>query len=202
MIVSEANGASFDVLGRERRSRLPTLSSRLISAWIFWLQVGAIAEPSEQRGVDLAGRCEFAGGDGRCRQIFGKARRELLLIVLTEALHQLAESHERQVELPGLGARHRQDDLGQCLDRTIGIRLQVLLAELFGLAEPVVFDGLVEECGIRLVAIVGLGVFLEVFRQLANEGPIMLGLNLGDPGGRSGRELAVRERESPERKVM
>ena len=49
-------------------------------------------------------------------------------------------------------------------------------------AEPVVLDRLVEEGGVGLVAIVGLGVLPQVLRQLADEGPVVPGLDLGDAG--------------------
>ena len=61
-----------------------------------------------------------------------------------------------------------------------GIGLQVLPALFLGLAEPVVLDRLVEEGGVGLVAIVGLGVLPQILRELADEGPVVLGLDLGD----------------------
>ena len=131
-------------------------------------------------------------------EIVGETGGELFLLVLAEPLHQLAEPRERLVKLAGLGAAHRQDDLGQRLDRPVGIGLQVLPAQLLGLAEPVVLDRLVEEGGVGLVAIVGLGVLPQVFRQLADEGPVVLGLNLGDVGrrglGRARQRGATRDR--------
>ena len=81
-----------------------------------------------------------------------------------------------------MGAGHRLDDLGECLDRSVGVGLEVLPGELFDVAEPVVFDGLVEEGGVGLVAVVGLGVFLQVLGQLADEGAVVPGLDLGDAG--------------------
>ena len=84
----------------------------------------------------------------------------------------------------------------RALTGPVGIGLQVLPALLLGLAEPVVLDRLVEEGGVGLVAIVGLGVLPQVFRELADEGPVVPGLDLGhiDRGG-LGRARRRRERQ-------
>ncbi len=103
-------------------------------------QVGAVLEAGQERAVDLARHAEFAGGDGRRREVVGEAHGELFLLGLSEALHQLAIPRQRNVELAGVGAGHRQDDLGEGLDGPVGIGLQVLVAQLLGLAEPVVLD--------------------------------------------------------------
>ena len=112
---------SLDVLARERRGGLADLVQPLQLALHLLPQVGAVAEPGEERRVDLARGGELAGGDGRGGEIVGKTGGEFFLLVLAEPLHQLAEPLECFVELARLGAAHRQDDLGQRLDRPVGI---------------------------------------------------------------------------------
>ena len=75
-----------------------------------------------------------------------------------------------------------------------GSALQVLPAELLGLGEPVVLDRLVEEGRVGLVAVVGLGILPQVLGQLADEGPVVLGLDLGDAGSRRARPPRQRQR--------
>ena len=171
--------------GGERRRGLSDLVEPLQLGLDLLAEVRAFAEPSEQRGVDLAGGGDLAGGHGRGGEVFGKARGEFFLVVLTEPLHELAEPPESQVELAGVGAGHRLDDLSECLDRPVGVGLEVLTGELFDFAEPIVFDGLVEKGCVGLVAVVGFGVFLEVLGELADERAIVAGLDFGDAGRRS-----------------
>ena len=180
----EPHGLSFDVFHRERRSQLADLVQPFQVVLHFLPQVGTVAESIEQQGVDLARGRELAGGDGRGGEIIGEAGGELFLLVLAEPLHELFESFQGFVKLARLSACHRQDDLGERLDGPVGIALQVLPAQLFGFAEPIVLDRLVEKGRIGLVAIIGLGVLPQVFRQLVDEGPVVLGLNRGDVGRR------------------
>ncbi len=145
---------------------LPTVSSRFKSVWTFCLHLRIVLETREQRVQDLPSDAELALGDGGDRERIREADGELLLIVRVESLDQHAVLSQSFVEPTGLGSAHRQDDLGQRLDRSIGIGLEVLPAQLFGLGEPVVLDGLVEERGVGLVAIVGLGILVEVLGQI------------------------------------
>ena len=90
----------------------------------------------------------------------------------------------------GLGPGHRGDDLRQGLDRPVGIVLEVAQGRLLIVGEPVVLDGLVEECRKPLITVVGLGVLLQVAPSSRIRAPIMLAENLGDArcGGLLGSE--------------
>ena len=68
----EADGLSLDVLGRERRRGLADLVQPLQLGLDLLAQVRALAEPREQRRVDLAGDRELAGGDRRGGEISEK----------------------------------------------------------------------------------------------------------------------------------
>ena len=57
-----------------------------------------------------------------------------------------------------------------------------MAGELFDVAEPVVFDGFVEEGGVGLVAVVGFGVLLKILSELSDESAIVAGLNLSNAG--------------------
>ena len=82
-----------------------------------------------------------------------------------------------------MGVGHRLDDLSECLDGSVGVGLQVLPGEILDVAEPVVLDGLVEKGRVGLVAVVGLGVLLEVLSELVDERAVVAGLDLGDSAG-------------------
>ena len=94
---------------------------------------------------------------------------------------------QRFVEPTGLGSAHRQDDLCQRLDRSVGIGLEILPAQLFGLGEPVALDRLVEERGVGLVAIVGLGILVQVLGQIVDQRTIVI-----EAGSRRHSRLAAR----------
>ena len=170
----------MEIQALEGRRRLADLVEAFQLGLYSLAEVWAVAEAGQQRGVNLAGGGDLAGGNGRGREVFGKAGSEFLLIVLTEALHELAETREGELELAGVGAGHRLNDLREGLDRSVGVGLEVLPGELVDFGEPVVFDGLVEERRVGLVAIGGRRVFLEILSQFGDERAIVAGLNLGD----------------------
>ena len=185
----EADRVAADIGGGECRRRLADGVEPLELGLNFLAEVGVVVEASEEGVVDLAGGGDVAGGHGGGGEILGEADGEFFLVVLAEALHQLTESDESEVELAGMGAGHRLDDLGQRLDRAVRIGLQVGSRQAVDIVEPVVLDGLVEECGVGLIAVDGLGVFLDVGRQLADECPVVAGLDFGNT--RAGRRLGM-----------
>ena len=184
---------SLDVLARERRGGLADLVQPLQVVLHLLPQVRAVAETA--RGAWCRPRARSPNSPAvmaAVARLSAKLAANSSCSFWPSPCIELAEPLEGFVELAGLGARHRQDDLGQRLDGPVGIGLQVLPALLLGLAEPVVLDRLVEEGGVGLVAIVGLGVLPQVFRQLADEGPVVLGLNLGDVGRQRARPTRAR----------
>ena len=186
----QPDGLAGEVLGLEARSRLadPIQPSQLPGDLVT--QAGAVGKPFLECLVDLSSDRELTSRDGRGGERLGEAGREVFLIALTQAVHQLLVPCQGLVVAAGLGPGHRGDDLRQRLDRPVGIVLEVAQGRLLIVGEPVVLDGLVEEGRKALITVVGLGILLQVGTQLPDQGTIMLAEDLGD--ARSGRLLGRR----------
>ena len=78
----------------------------------------------------------------------------------------------------------------------VGVLGQVAWRDRLVLGEPVVLDHLVEEGHVGLVEVVGLGVLRRGIRQVADQGPVVRGL---DRRRRSAVGAAVRRSHGPSR---
>ena len=164
--MASRTGLPFKSSAANAGAGFPTLSSRLSSPVTFWRKFGLLAKRARRMLSTCRAVATSPAGDSSRGEVLGKAGREFLLLVLAQALHQVTEALESEVEAAGVGLGHRRDDLRQRLDRAVGVGLQVLIGQILDLAEPVVLDGLVEERCVGLVTVVGPGVLLEVCSQL------------------------------------
>ena len=179
---SQTDRLSLDILGGEGLRGPSDLIQPLEVGLHLLAKIRAFVESREQGRVNLSGDPDLTRRDGRSREGIREAGGELLLLVRIETLDEQAVLCQCVLVAAGLGAGHRQDDLGQCLDRPVGVRLEILLAQLLGLGEPVVLDRLVEEGRVGLVPVIGPGMFPEILRQVADEGAVVPGLDLRDAG--------------------